>query len=155
MTCGTISTLGQRALARRGVRSRLVVTMTQRPFNAVDNGHTMLEVRRSGRWEVYDLDMNRQPVDAGGQGVSVVRFVKQRHRRYRMIARDRALDVRGSPLPDYARWVVANLERWYDRLLGVPLVQGDDGNFYFTDLRQRERLEAYAPNYRWAPKLPS
>ena len=149
VTCGTISTLGQRALARRGVRSRLVVTMTREPFNAVDNGHTMLEVRIRGRWVVHDLGSNRQPVSRRGRGIPVTEFVRQRPRRYRLLAHDRALDVRGAADPEYARWVAANLERWYDRVLGTPLVQGRDGLFYFTDESQRARLEGYAPNFRW------
>ena len=154
VTCGTISVLGQRALGRRGLRSRLVVTMTRRPFNAIDNGHTMLEVYEHGRWAVYDLASNRQPVSERGAGIPVTAFVRQRPRRYRILAHDPPLDLGGAAAPAYARWVHASLERWYDRVLGTPLVDGWDRNFYFTDESQRIRLEAYAPNFRHRPTLP-
>lgn len=149
LTCGTITLLAQRRLRELGVRSRLVVTMTRQPFNANDNGHTLLEVWR-GRWMVYDLDNNRVAVDARGRRIDAASLVAAKNRRWRMIADDRRFDTEGLDDPTHTYWIYANLERWYDRVLGVTLLQ-HQGRYVFGDASQRERLERYSPTYRFVP----
>jgi len=110
-----------------------------------DNGHTMLEVYIGGRWVVYDVDLKRQPIDAQGRGMSVVELVRARPRRWRLISSDPIYSD-----PADAAWA-ENLELWYDRVLGVPLIQHGK-KYLFHDLHERQRIEAYAPHFRWTGK---
>lgn len=140
VTCGTVSLLGKRLLARHGIESRVVVTLTRRAFNGIDDGHTMLEVREHGRWVLYDLDNNRKAVDRYGRGVSLAQQLRP-GRRWKVIAHDRKLDVRGVS-PKIARYVAGlRLPEWYDRVLGVPLYESHGGYVYFSD---HERVARYA-----------
>lgn len=144
--CGTVSVLAQRALNRAGIRNRLVTTQTREAYNDDDNGHTMIEVRVNGRWWVYDVDNDRAFVNARGRGISTVKLCSSPIRQWRKIAHNPPADWLGT----------RDIDTWYDRVFGVPLIEFGDPYpnclFAFRDKAERERLEAYAPNYRFVNK---
>jgi len=152
ITCGTAALLAQRMLAELGVESRLITTLTRRPFNGVDDGHTMLEVRDGDSWVLYDLVNNRRAVDAAGRPVDALTQIRAgSDRRWSMIAGDKLVELRGAtPL---VRRVTEDLflregiEAWYDRVLGTLLIE-DDGRYVFHD-RNRGRVESYSPAFTW------
>jgi len=148
--CVVIGLLGQRALARAGITSRLVSTITREAFDGVQDGHSMLEVRLGRRWVVYDLDRNRQPVDYRGRGMPVTRFVNEERRRWRVLAHDPELDLTGAP-PGYSAAIFLDIDRWYDRVLGTPLIPYR-GSYVFDRIAERNRLEALSPAFRWVPR---
>jgi hypothetical protein len=133
VTCGTVSRLAVRRLARLGVGARLVGAVTGGTSNGADDGHIMVEVLTPRGWRVYDLDNNRQPVDVRGRGVTVSEFVHMRKRRYRMLANDRKVSWPHMPkvfAPVYAS--EEGLERWYDRILRVPTIYDVGGDVIYT-----------------------
>jgi hypothetical protein len=69
-----------------------------------------------------------------------------------MLASDPILEESAYDDPVDAAWAT-NPEAWYDRVLGVPLVQYGDLDLYlFHDWGERRRLEAFSPIYRWTDK---
>ena len=86
--------------------------------------------------------------------------------RWRMLASDPILEEAGYDDPIQARWAT-NPEAWYERVLGVPLIQrfdgapfdhppGSDGDLYlFHDWGERRRIEAVSPTYRWTDQRTS
>lgn len=57
-TCGGISNFIQKTLSQKGIESRIVIGLTQKPYNGYDDSHVMVEVKVDGRWLLYDLDNN-------------------------------------------------------------------------------------------------
>lgn len=154
VACGDVALLGKRILAEAGIHSRRVATLTKQPFNYFDDGHILLEVRIDGRWIVYDLDNNLQPLDQSGNGVRISDFVAMRKRRFRRLtdpATDPQYDLSRSSNPAYTQWVYADLNRWYDRVLGVPLIM-HQGVYTFGDRQQRSRVLGYAPAHLFVGK---
>jgi hypothetical protein len=147
VTCTIISVLAQRRLRRARVPSRLVLTMTRGPYDDLDNGHTMIEVKVGDAWSVYDLDGNRRAVDSKGGGVSVVDLCKSSSRRWQPIAYDPAFD---DPKWAGSLWSI-NQAAWDDKVMGVPLIE-HGSLFAFRDEADRARIEAYAPTYRFVSK---
>jgi len=58
VTCGYASLWGSEILRNKGIRNRIVSTLTLDEWNLYDNGHTMLEVweENLNKWVVYDID---------------------------------------------------------------------------------------------------
>ncbi len=128
ISCGNVTLLAQRMLAEQGVDSRLVGTITREKLNGWDDGHTMLEVRIGGRWVLYDLANNRLAVDRADRPVSLIEQLDAGDdRRWRVLAHDRKIDLRGLSKSERRytteTFIKGGLERWYDRVLGVPLIE--------------------------------
>lgn len=153
ITCGTVAVLAQRLLADQGVDSRVVVTMTRRPFNADDNGHTLLEVRTDHDWVLYDLNSNRVAVNDHGRPIDLAeQLAAGDERRWRVLAEDRWLNPRDPRSGERIKGTPERqLDKWHDRVLGVPMVETapGSGRFVFNETSQRARLEAYSPFYDW------
>lgn len=157
VACGIVSELGRRLMVRNGYQARLVATVTlQRPF-AGDNGHTLLEVRLGGSWRVFDLDLNRQPLDNHGRGMSVEALVRNRHRQYRTLSDDPVVSWNdipgGAPVRRHFQRIWRNgFERWYDRVLGVPLHFTSELGWFFTtqNAKVKKHIQTFA-DYRWLP----
>ena len=70
VACGTIADLGvsllQKYAAHMVVGARRVHLFTlERPWNNYDDGHFQIEIQRANSshgWELWDLDMNVQPM---------------------------------------------------------------------------------------------
>ena len=155
LTCGTVSTLAMLQLRHLGYTARVVQTFTTQAWNGIDDGHTMLEVRSAGRWQVYDLDNNRQPVDAHGQGITAQQFARGTRRHYRILAHDQRVNYTGTSFASYSGLIYTNhraFEQWYDRVLGVVQIAAPDNTWWFTtgSSALRRRIEALDPGvYRW------
>jgi hypothetical protein len=144
VSCWPVSRLGVRAARRAGYRSRLVGSFTREPLNGYDDDHVMLEVRLRRGWTVFDLDGNRR----APAGVGVSELVREP--RWRIIAHDPLYDeadVAASEYPDYERAAFADLDAWYSRILGVPLIFAG-GSFWFHDARDRSRGLSFG--FQWA-----
>ena len=152
--CGMVSILGLRVAQRLGVPARLVGTFANQRNDMLDvpddtlESHAMLEVWEEGRWVVYDLDGNVRAVDQNSKGVGVNDFA-QGPRRYDSLATDELYDPAESPYPAYERWLFANHEAWYDRVLGTVAVKPPGWTVYFfTDPALKEQLGPTA-GYEW------
>jgi hypothetical protein len=166
VNCATVSRLAQQVLAHAGYRSRLVATVTKDELNGFDDDHVLLEVFIRGRWVVYDLDGNMQPLDRKGRGMSLVQLVRNKnHVRPRMLAHDQAWDVRGMQegegslaFAPYTDRIFQHHDAWYKRILGVPIIQARD-QMVFHDDQERARVEFVSSEYHyvdigfWAPIL--
>ena len=110
--------------------------------------HAMLEVWEQDRWVVYDLDGNVRGVDQDNKGVGVIDFA-QGTRHYDRLATDELYDPAESPYPAYERWLFANHEAWYDRVLGTVAVKPLGWTVYFfTDPALKDQLGPTA-GYEW------
>jgi hypothetical protein len=153
ITCGTVALLAQRLLADQGSASRVVVTMTRRTFNGRDDGHTMLEVDTGHGWILYDLSSNRVAVDGNGRPVGLAeQLAAGDGRRWCVLTKDHWLNpldpASGKKISSPAE---RKLDKWFDRVLGVPLIETTPGSgrYVFNEASQRARLEAYSPFYEW------
>jgi hypothetical protein len=158
VSCGKVSLLAQRMLADRGVESRLAATITRQPFNGIDDGHTMLEVRRAEKWELFDLGNNRVAVDENGEPLSFIEQIRAgKDRRWRVLSGDSGIDLRGLTAADrrymQKTFIEGGLERWYDRVLGIPLVEApaSSGSFVFHQGRAQIRRynRTHGSAYEW------
>ena len=163
--CNTISISILETLEEQNVSSRLVQTMTLDEWNSYDNSHTMIEVYRNDleKWVVYDLDNNafftHEEIP-----LSLIEFVEHvQHDDYeiKFLASDTKLDIsnfKSSNNYDYAfvaESISSNedtLRNWYKRIIQVPLIQGEDLEFYFFDSQNRIKIENFAPNYHFVEK---
>jgi hypothetical protein len=151
--CGQVSMLGQRALARAGIRSRLVGTFSSQRYEMYDvpadvlESHALLEVWDGTRWVLYDLDSNVQPVTADGQPVTITGFAQMSPRYYRSIANDPLYDPTNDDYPIYEAWLFANHEEWYDRVLDIVTVESPTGGYVYTGPRESP-ISGFA-GYRW------
>ena len=134
--CGVVSILGLRLTERLGVSARLVGAFANQRGDMLDvpddtlESHAMLEVWEQDRWVVYDLDGNVRGVDQDNKGVGVIDFA-QGTRHYDSLATDELYDPAESPYPAYERWLFANHEAWYDRVLGTVAVKPLGWTVYF------------------------
>lgn len=148
ISCGKVSLLAQRMLADRGVESRLAASVTHQAYNGIDDGHTMIEVKRGSEWVLYDLGNNRLAVDGNGEPVGLVEQVRAgEDRRWRVLARDRGIDLRGLTAADrrymQETFIEGGLRRWYDRMLGSPLLEEPAGSGRFVFHPGRAQIERY------------
>ena len=161
--CNTISIWILQILQEQNISSRLVQTMTLDEWNTYDNSHTMIEVYRNDleKWVVYDLDNNvfftydEIPLSL----VEFVDHVKNNDYDIVFLASDTKLDVSnfksGDNDYDYAfvaESITSNedtLRNWYERIIQVPLIQGEDLEFYFFDSKNQIKIENFAPNYHF------
>jgi hypothetical protein len=147
VTCSVIAELGVRALTRANIQARFVGSITRNAYDYVSDGHCLLEVHARDGWHVFDLGSNRQAIDADGNGISIVQLCQGRPRHWRMLCDDLPLYVLD---PRYEPWILAwaaDIEAWYDHILGVPVVHSD-GKWWFRDDSERHRLEPMG--YRYA-----
>lgn len=127
-SCGTMARLGTKELKAAGVPARVVGTVTREARNGND-GHIMLEAQPNKRkpWQVYDIDMNRQPLDRRGRPMNIQQFTKQGYSgRSRSLANDPAYQVddpyflQNPEKPE--EWGLNDPGRFYGRVLGTPWV---------------------------------
>lgn len=150
--CGQVSMLGVRALERAGIPARYVGTFASQRADLFDvpadvvESHALLEAWTGGRWELYDLDSNVQPVDAAGQPVTIQQFADAPIRSYRVLATDPLYDPTGDQYPVYEAWLFANHETWYDRVLDVVTIQ-QGGHYIYTGAK--DSLVSTIPGYEW------
>lgn len=55
LSCGSTSHLVQNYLSYANIPSRKVVLLTTHEWNYYNNGHTMLEVYKNNKWQIYDV----------------------------------------------------------------------------------------------------
>lgn len=158
LTCGQATLFAQELLRRNNIPSRIALSLTLDTWNSYDNGHTMIEVFMNNGWVLYDLDNNIKIKNKSGRGASFLEFIDGvRDHSYESvkIANDTTLDVSsfrskaGFNYGFYGELVSADIPRWYRRVVQVPLIQGDDGKFYFFDSANRSRIESYSPDFRY------
>jgi len=155
VSCSIITELGYRLAQRNGIPARRVSAITNGRFDGYNDGHTMLELKLGGHWVLYDLDLNRVAVDGAGHRVGLGHQVKAgSHRHWRVIAHDRdSWDFRGTTraLREHsARYARMSAERWYQRVLGVALVETSPGQYAYNAPSHSPRIEAVWPgHYHW------
>jgi hypothetical protein len=122
VTCGRISAYAAYELSKYGYENRDARAETAGPRNGYDDGHVMREVLVNGRWIVYDLDNNVQPLK-DGQGISLATWSRLINAgesyELRQIADDQAFDDEFlERYPEFAaEW---DIRAWYARVLQIP-----------------------------------
>lgn len=163
-TCGSISNWIQQLLDKHNLESRVVATLTLDQWNSYDNGHTMIEVFRNdyGKWVVYDLDNNAYFLK-DNKPLSLIEFVesvKNDDYDIKFLASDTTLDIsnfKSSSEFDFAFFsegITANentLRNWYQHVIQVPLIK-HEGNFYYFDSENLERISKYSKKYTYIEK---
>lgn len=162
-TCGAISTWIGSLLGEVDVESRVVTTLTLEEWNEYNNGHTMIEVwhEEDDAWVVYDLD-NNVYFTRDGAPLSFLGFVEavnESDYEWVTVASDTRLSVPfkgGSGFDytfygEYTRGEPEKREEWYARVIQVPLIERD-GDYWFYDEENRERIEGYSARYKYAPE---
>jgi transglutaminase superfamily protein len=157
VTCSIQAELAMRLARRHGIPARHASTLTNRPFNGHDDGHSLMEIKLGGHWVLYDIDANTVAVDARGHRIGLAAQVKAgRDRRWKTIANDKLYDIRGIPAPvslnvAYIRRVFDDSASWYQRAFGVALIETSPGMFaYHGSGHRSSRVESVWPgHYRW------
>lgn len=164
-TCGGISKFVKTLLENQEIKSRVVSTLTLEEWNTFDNGHTMIEVFREDydKWVLYDLDNNVYFVK-DNIPLSLLEFVdlvKTTNYDIKYLATDTKLDVanfknkNGYEYSFYVEMINTDeryLKKWYERTIQVPLIHADDGNLYFFNDVDKEKIEKYSKKYQYMNK---
>jgi hypothetical protein len=149
-SCGTMARLGVRAARRAGYQARMVAAFTRRPLKG-DDGHIMMEVKLNEGWTVFDLDNNRMALP----GVGISELVQNPS--WLLIADDRPYSKKEIAAstdlpPSYYYDIFRDLDAWYRRVLGVPMIFAH-GAYWFHDPLQRTRGlrlgERWASGAQW------
>ena len=160
--CGIVSTLAIRRMLRMGIPARLVAMVSlDRTIPADESfGHTFMEVRLGGRWQVYDLTFNRKPLDVTGNGLSaarMIRLVRRNERlRFEVLSRDPEIDYSGFPADfseeKYREVWKGGVRSFYTRYMQKLLVWTSSGWTFTAEPQTRSYVESLSPAYRWVPE---
>lgn len=138
--CGYQVEVVRKELTRLGHPARAAALVSREHGGG---GHTLLEVWDAGRWTLYDVLYNFQPL-VDGHPTTIVEWVRTHGTRG-----GTALATDGGPDPQ----LIANTPG-YLSYLGTPLVGDlDSGSwpYSFTDPADRDYLTALQPGYRYLP----
>jgi hypothetical protein len=139
LTCGYVVEFARYLLARQGIVTRAVASIGLSPAAA----HTMIEVDRAGRWTLYDLYYNAQPLSAG-QATNLLGWERRLSLSFRPLAADDNV-ASAATLSDPGYLVV----------FGTALVSdpAQTWPYYFTtdDLLERLRITGYYGGYLFLP----
>lgn len=140
-TCGVVSVWAAGMLQRLGYDVRVVTTLTLEPWNASDNGHTMISVREASGWVVYDVDRNVYYTDARGRPLSLRDLLA------RIPADDYSIVALGTMQFDGS--FIREGNRRLMQVAGIS--DGDRYVFAADDPAHASRIESYSPNYAVLP----
>jgi hypothetical protein len=161
-TCGGISKWVSEILESQNIKSRMVSTLTLDTWNTYNNGHTMIEVFRIDydKWVLYDLDNNAY-FERNKIPLSLIEFVnavKSDDYTIKYLANDIKLDISNFKSVNnvsYSFWyeMMSNDEKslkdWYKRVIQVPIIKDKNGDYYFSDIENKEKLESYSKKYQF------
>jgi hypothetical protein len=133
MTCGYQVEVARHLLKGLGYKAR-AAALINNPYNA---SHTLIEVEHAGRWELWDLDYNAQPI-TDGQTTTIVDWVYDTDRSARVIARDE-------------RVLTTPLSASYSSYLHVPMLSSHlkTWPYAYTDPADRAKMSALSGGYRY------
>ena len=139
--CSNQSMLAIRALNRQGIAARMINPLYNGTWNDLDGwGHTSMEVRVEGRWQVFDMTGNSQLVDSNGVGMDVSTACSTRPILTRPFAFDDLWAWSGAP---------TDLQSYYERIFEIPIIESN--SFWrFHDEANRARIQRLGPSWRWA-----
>lgn len=131
MTCGYQVEVGRYLLKQLGYQARAAAIVN---FDYNDT-HTLIEVRRNGLWELWDLDYNAQPLTNGGRPTTIVDWVYDTDRTARILSRDER--------------VLSTSPHSYGNYLNIPMLSSDAQTwpYYYTDPADQARMAAINTNY--------
>lgn len=141
--CSNQSMLGIRALGRAGIKARMINPLYNGAWNDADGwGHTSMEVRVEGRWQVFDMTGNSQLIDSKGRGMDVSTACRTRPIQTRAFASDALWAWEGAP---------SNLQAYYEKIFQIPVIEHE--RFWrFHDANNRARIEGIDHSWHWADK---
>lgn len=137
--CTNQAMLGVRALARSGIAARMINPFFDGPWEA-SWGHTSMEVRVAGRWQVFDPTGNVQLVDEHGTGMDVSTTCITRPILTRPFAFDPLWGWVGAP---------DDLGAYYERVFQIPIIYQKRA-WHFHDAANRGRIERIGDRWQWA-----
>ncbi len=137
--CTNQAMLSVRALGRSGIAARMVNPFFAGAWESAW-GHTSMEVRVAGRWQVFDPTGNAQLVDQNGNGMDVSTACITRPILTRPFAFDPLWGWEGAP---------DDLETYYERIFQIPIIY-HKGLWRFHDAANRRRIERIGHRWQWA-----
>jgi hypothetical protein len=159
VSCTPVSFLCHRILKDAGVTSRVVACLTLEPWNAFENGHTMIEIRNDASgWFLYDPSF-RCRFKKRERNLGLLDFVQhvRSNQDYGIESLDGGQRTGPFRISDYDFGFrlehqigsEEELRRWYSRIAWVPLVF-ESGHYFFTgDPEIKKRVLSYSPHYRY------
>lgn len=155
-TCGYISNFAKNLLTEQGIESRIVSGITSEDFNGYDDSHVMIEVKKDGIWQVYDLD-NNSVFYKDGKPLNFYDFVKEvpnGNYEIKKLSSDIQVAVSGfkDTQTDYnysfygeERYnTEESLRQWYKRVLSVSFIKDGNISYYFSG--DEEKVKSFNPN---------
>jgi hypothetical protein len=165
LTCGYLATFMVSLFKELGIKGRFVAGMCLgEPYNSYDNGHSLNEIylARLRKWILVDADVGQVFLKNG-------RYLSS-YEVSELIRTGKDFDLKSFMVPDVGVWDTSeaasgnfpsfsfsgiafgnkiNVKAWYRRVLRVPMVQGENGfYFYYDKPRDRERLLRYSSDYK-------
>lgn len=136
--CTDQAVLAVRALTRAGISARLINPFYAGPWGGESWGHTAIEVKAEGRWQVFDPTGNAQLVDGQGRGMDISTACVTRPISTRPFASDPLWAWDGAP---------DDLSAYYERMFQIPVIR--HGDFWcFHDAANRARIEGIGRSWR-------
>ncbi|MBW3539426.1 MAG: transglutaminase-like domain-containing protein [Planctomycetes bacterium] len=159
--CGTSALLAVSVLEDLGIRARLVMTLSDGPWNHFDNGHTLVEAfDPASGWVLFDPSF-KCVFEARGRRLVLPAFLEavRRDLPYRIVA------TCGGPKLgyfrtkgfDYTFWAEERfscetaLRSWYRRVAGFPVILDSGVYRYGAGADDAARLDAYFRHFRMQP----
>lgn len=159
INCGYVALWASAILCEEGIKNRIVTTLTLDEWNSYDNGHTMLEVYKENidKWAVYDID-NGITFYSESKSMNIVELCEAvcQEKPYQIQRLTSAAKYANSS--EYYLLVEKdlsgekNMRRWFKRVLQVPLIRNENGDYYFFDKENRNRVEGYTGGYLYIEK---
>jgi hypothetical protein len=137
--CTNQAMLSVRALARSGITARMINPLAASAWET-SWGHTSMEVRVAGHWQVFDPTGNAQLVDQDGNGMDVSTACITRPILARSFAFDSLWGWEGAP---------DDLKAYYERIFQIPIIYHQQ-LWRFHDAANRGRIERIGKRWQWA-----
>ena len=137
LTCTPGSEFLKRLLDSKGIKNRVVLTLTLENWNSYDNGHTLLEVfsENLNKWFLYDIDGQKVFKNSNGVLLNLIELQQLGVENVNIVP------VSNQPFLDYGgfkeysligEFIEANPKNWYARVFQVFSIQNiKDGKYVF------------------------
>lgn len=159
MTCGSISLFTCNLLDMLGIENRFILFLTLEPWNGFNNGHSCVEIKRNGEWELWDID-SRTYMKVGGEIINSLQFrdvVQSDKYEIHVFSKSPKfacgdLKLKGYDYEFFYESALVDekqMRGFYRKCVQVVLVK-ENGYFWFTSrLEDRARIESYSSDFRF------
>lgn len=159
LTCGSISLFTCNLLDLYGIENRFILFLTLEPWNGYNNGHSCVEIKRNGKWELWDID-SRTYMKVKEKTLNSLQFrnvVQSDKYDIHMFSKSPKfaygdLKFNGYDYEFFHESVLLDeiqVRAFYRKCVQIVLVK-ENGYFWFTSSpKDRARIEAYCSDYKY------